>query len=168
MLLATTAPTAIVPAILFLVLGTLFSVRPLPAGLANPVVLLGIGFMTVETLGRGEAAAGVNLHWALISMGAIVLRPRWFAGSAAAVIVPWAIVAALGWNTWGLDHGGFALDMTTSTALGGAIFVARRRDVLGALAAQVELLESRAVYRRLLAVLQDGVVRLDGSGGSCA
>ena len=164
LLLATTAPTAIVPALLFLVLGVLLTLRPMPPALAHPVTLLCLGFMTVETLGRGEPAAGVNLHWALIGLGAVVLRPRWATGSAAAIIVPWTLVAALGLNGWSLAHGGFALDMTTATALGAVIFVARRRDVIGALDAQDALLESRSVYRRVLSVLQDAVIRLDGAG----
>jgi PAS domain S-box-containing protein len=161
---ATTAPTAIVPAVVFLGLGLLLVVRPLPAPLANPVLLLAIGLLTVEALGRSPGGEGDNLHWALIGLGAVVLRTCWAWGSVGAVVVPWALVAALGLNGWSLDQTGFVLDMATATALGMVIFTARRRDVLGALEAHAALSESRSGYRRLMAVLQDGVVRLDGLG----
>ncbi|MEW6224412.1 MAG: GGDEF domain-containing protein [Chloroflexota bacterium] len=155
-LAAATSPTAIVPTVAFLVMGLLLRFRPLPSALANPVLLISLGLLTVETLGRGEVAAGVNLHWALIGLGAVVLRPRWAVGSVLAIWAPWFVAAVGEMNTWSLGHGAFVLDMVTATALGVVVFNARRRAVVGLVAARRDLQEL---------VLADPLTRLHNRRG---
>lgn len=142
-LLETTRPTQLVLVGGFLAIALLVRLRPMPSRLANPTVVGALAFIAVETVGRGQAAAGVNLHWALIGLGAIVVRPGWWAVSVAAVFGPWLAASALGINGWSFDSFGFSLDMITATALGGVVFVSRRRALAG-------LLQARDALQRMV------------------
>lgn len=138
-LLETTAPTQVALVGGFLAVAILVRIRPMPLELANVTVVVALAFIAVETIGRGQAAAGVNLHWALIGSGAIALRPRWWAGCVAAIVGPWAAAGLLGVNGWSFDSFGFSLDMVTATALGGVVFVSRRRALAGLVQARDDL-----------------------------
>jgi diguanylate cyclase (GGDEF)-like protein len=131
--------TTVIPLTVFLLVGLLPAWRPLPASLANPVLVLGMGLITVEALGAGRAVAGHHLHWALIGVGAVVLRPRWAMAAGAAVLVPWLVASSLGLGGWGLAPGGYALDTAMAALLGSVIFIARRRAVLGLVVARRDL-----------------------------
>jgi diguanylate cyclase (GGDEF)-like protein len=138
-LLETTAPTQLALVGGFLAIAILVRIRPMPPELANVTVVVALAFIAVETIGRGQAAAGVNLHWALIGSGAVALRPRWWALCVAAIVGPWAAAAVLGVNGWNLDSFGFSLDMVTATALGGVVFMSRRRALAGLVQARDDL-----------------------------
>jgi diguanylate cyclase (GGDEF)-like protein len=133
------ALTAVVPMIAFLLVGLLPAWRPIPGRLANPVLVLGIGLVTVESLGAGPAAAGSTLHWALIGLGAVALRPRWSAAAAAVILVPWLLAAALDLGGWSLAQVRYLADTATAAAIGTVIFLARRRAVLGLVTAGSDL-----------------------------
>jgi diguanylate cyclase (GGDEF)-like protein len=136
---AGTAPTAVVPMVAFLLVGLLPAWRPIPAALANPILVLGLGLVTVEALGAGPEAAGSTLQWALIGLGAVVLRPRWGVASAGAIVAPWLLVTALGLGGWHPGQVRFIADMVAAAAIGTVIFVARRRAVLGLVTAGSDL-----------------------------
>jgi diguanylate cyclase (GGDEF)-like protein len=131
--------TAVIPLTVFLLVGLLPSWRPMPASLANPVLVLAMGLVAVEALGAGRDLAGQHLHWALIGVGAVVLRPRWGFAAAAAVVAPWLLAASLRLGGWDLNQTSYVLDMAMAAALGTVIFAARRRAVLGLVVARRDM-----------------------------
>jgi diguanylate cyclase (GGDEF)-like protein len=136
---ASTVSTAVVPMVVFLLVALLPSWRTLPFQLANPVLVLGMALIAAEAIGQGRAGGGAHLGWALIGLGAVVLRPRWGMAAAAAVLVPWLAVSLAGVGGWSLARPGDALDILTAGAIGTVVFAARRRSVLGLVAARLDL-----------------------------
>ena len=161
---AASPPTAIIPTLGFLAAGIAWSFRPLPPRYAHPAAFAAVVVIAAETIIRGSGISGTNLTWTLIGAGAILLRTRWLIACDGAVILAWAGASLLGVGDWRLNDLDYTLSIVTATALGGVIFVARRGDIQSALDAARSAEESRDGYRRLMAVLQDGVVRLDGEG----
>jgi diguanylate cyclase (GGDEF)-like protein len=142
-LAATTAPTAIVPTLAFLTVGFLALWRPVPTALAHPVIVVTLGMLTIESLGRGAAVASPNLQLALIGAGAVMVRPRWLVGGVAAVVVPWALVVILApWSSWGQASSAYALDLVTATLLGVTVFIGRRRALVALELARTEAHEA--------------------------
>ncbi|HEY3548353.1 MAG TPA: GGDEF domain-containing protein [Propionicimonas sp.] len=130
-LAASTSGTAIVPAVAFLVIGAIALWRAVPTALAHPLILMSLGLLTIESLGRGAAVAGPNLQLALIGAGAVAVRPRWLVGGVAAIVIPWAIaVVATPWSSWAQAGASYALDLVTATLLGITVFVGRRRALV--------------------------------------
>jgi diguanylate cyclase (GGDEF)-like protein len=131
--------TAVVLMIGFLLVALLPSWRPLPPALANPVLVVGMGLVAAESISLGRAEAGAHLQWALIGLGAVVLRPRWGVAAAAAVLVPWLAASLAGIGDWAFARPEDALDVLTAGAIGTVVFIARRRSVLGLVAARLDL-----------------------------
>lgn len=136
---AATVSTAVVLMLGFLLVALLPSWRPLPPALANPVLVVGMGLIAAESISLGRAEAGAHLQWALIGLGAVVLRPRWGVAAAAAILVPWLIASVAGMGDWAIARPADALDVLTAGAIGTVVFVARRRSVLGLVAARLDL-----------------------------
>ena len=137
--LGATMSTAIVPMLVFLIVAMLPSWRPFPPALANPVLVVGMGLIAAEAINLGRAEAGAHLQWALIGLGAVVLRPRWGFAAAAAILVPWLMASLAGIGDWALARPEDALDVLTAGVIGTVVFVARRRSVLGLVAARWDL-----------------------------
>ncbi len=128
-----TATQVLVTAAAFL-LALAFVVRPVPASLANPILSGGLAAIALEALVRGPDAAP-NLSLALVSAGAVALRPRWAMASAAAVLAPWLVVAATGAWGWRLgDH--VTAELAAAAAMGAVVFEARHGSVAGLIAAR--------------------------------
>lgn len=142
-LAATTAPTAVVPTLAFLTVGFLALWRPVPRALAHPVIVVALGMLTIESLGRGAAVASPNLQLALIGAGAVMVRPRWLVGGVAAVVVPWALVVILiPSSSWAQTGSAYALDLVTATLLGVTVFIGRRRALVALELARTEAHEA--------------------------
>ena len=136
---ATSVSTAVVLMLGFLLVALLPSWRPLPPALANPVMVGGLALGAVEPIRLGRAVAGAHLQWALIGLGAVVLRPRWGIAAAAAVLAPWLAASLLGIGDWVIAQPADTFDVLTAGAIGTVVFVARRRSVLGLVAARLDL-----------------------------
>jgi diguanylate cyclase (GGDEF)-like protein len=131
--------SAIVPMLVFLVVALLPSWRPLPPALANPVLVIGMGLMAAEAICLGRAEAGAHLQWALIGLGAVVLRPRWGVAASAAILGPWLLASLAGVGDWGLSRPEDGFDVVAAGIIGTVVFVARRRSVLGLVTARLDL-----------------------------
>lgn len=131
--------TTIVPMLGFLLVALLPSWRPLPPALANPVLVAGMALVAIESITLGRAEAGAHLQWALIGLGAVVLRPRWGIAASAAVLLPWLAASLAGAGDWALGRPEDAFDILTAGAIGTVVFVARRRSVLGLVTARLDL-----------------------------
>ncbi len=92
---ATTPPTAAVLVVVFLGMGLLVLWRPILGPLAHPLLVGSLVLITLEALVRGPVIAATDLPWAIIGSGAVALRPRWFVGALATVIVPFALLVLL-------------------------------------------------------------------------
>jgi len=115
--------TAAVVAASFLAIGLLLSTRPVPARLANPLLVGGLLVVALEALVRGDAASP-NLELALVGAGAVALRPRWAVASAAVVLGPWLAAAATGAWGWQLV-GRTPAELAGAAALAVVVFEAR-------------------------------------------
>ncbi len=108
--------------------------RPVPTRLANPILAGGLAAIALEALVRGTDAAP-NLSLALVSAGAVALRPRWAIASAAAVLGPWLVAAATGLWGWRLgDH--VTAELAAAAAMGAVVFEARHGSVARLIAAR--------------------------------
>ena len=117
-----------------LVLGLVLCLRPIPAVLANPLLVGGLALVALEALSRGAGAAP-NLQLAVVGAGAVALRPRWVVAAGAAVICPWLAAAALGVGGWGFT-GNVPAELAASAALAAVVFEARHGSVAGLITAR--------------------------------
>ena len=182
---ATTPPTAAVLVVLFLGMGLMVTWRPVPGPLAHPLFVGSLGLITLEALVRGPFIAATDLPWAIIGSGAVALRPRWFAGALATVILPFVLVVLLvPGSAWGALGTTYRLDLVMAALLSGVVFVGRRRALVRLEVARGELRHAahedpltslpnrrglaaaagpiRAQARRTGEILQVGFVDLDG------
>ncbi len=182
---ATTPPTAAVLVVVFLGMGLLVMWRPIPGPLAHPLLVGSLVLITLEALVRGPVIAATDLPWAIIGSGAVALRPRWFVGALATVIVPFALLVLLVPSSpWAALGTTYRLDLVMASLLAGVVFVGRRRALVRLEIARAELRDAahedpltslrnrrglaaaaepiRARARRTGEILQVGFVDLDG------
>lgn len=115
-------------------LALVLSLRPLPARLANPLLVTGLAAIALEALVRGEEAAP-NLGLALLGAGAVALRPRWAIASAVAVLGPWFVATSAGLWGWRFDDRAPA-ELAAAAALAAVVFEARHGSVSGLVSAR--------------------------------
>jgi diguanylate cyclase (GGDEF)-like protein len=124
---ATSSQVLVTAAALVLALACLL--RPVPASLANPILAGGLAAIAVEAVVRGADAAP-NLSLALVSAGAVALRPRWAMASAAAVLGPWLAAATTGLWGWRLDDHA-TTQLAAAAAMAAVVFEARHGSIAG-------------------------------------